>query len=290
MPAIKRRRSVIVTGADSRIGRATAILLGEKGHRVLACGIRKKPMADLPRETGPGGIIETYVGSLNTTNDIKVAFKKAKKLFGGIDALVTTSSRGHFESVEEIPERHTRELFDQNFFEPMRLIQLAIPELRESELATIVCISSTAGRVGLPMSGAYCATQYALEGLCDTLRLELSIFGIDVVLIEPGFVRESIAGRTASEKRSRRFMPPKEDSPYYHLGRLLHESIEELTKKAASPTDVARLVQRALVSRRPKPRYAISRGAAALLWAKKVLPDRFVDNRLAKALGLKGLE
>ena len=172
----------------------------------------------------------------------------------------------------------------------MRIIQEVIPNLRASDSGTIVCISSTAGRVALPMSGAYCATQHALEGLCDTLRLELSIFGIDVVLIEPGFVRESVAGRTAAEQRTRRFKPPAEDSPYFHLGQLLHGSIEELSKRAASPTDVATLVQRALTARKPKPRYAISRSAAALLWAKKVLPDRFVDSRLAKAMGLKALD
>jgi NAD(P)-dependent dehydrogenase (short-subunit alcohol dehydrogenase family) len=286
----KRRRTVIVTGAHSGLGRATAILLGERGHRVLAVGKGKKSMADLPRETGPGGLIEVHITPLDSDEERVEAIGHAIDLFGGFDALVTSSSRGHFESVEEISERETRQLFDLNFFGPMRLIQMAIPHLREARSGTILCVSSAAGRVALPMSGAYCATQHALEGLCDTLRLELSIFGINVVLIEPSFVRESIAASNATERRSRRFKPPGESSPYFQLGQLLYESMEELAKKAASPTDVAKLVNRALSTEKPKPRYAISRSAAVLLWAKKVLPDRFVDGRLAKAMGLKSLE
>lgn len=285
-----RRRTAIVTGADTRLGRASAIMLAEKGHRVLAVGKVKKAMGDLPRETGPGGLIEVHVSPLGSDVDRRQALEVAHELFGGFDALVTGASRGHFEAVEQITEDDTRKLFDKNFFEPMRLIQLALPHLREAERATVVCISSTAGRVALPMSGAFSATQYALEGLCDTLRLELSMFGISVVLIEPGFVRESIAASTSAEKRSRRFRPPSDASPYYELGMLLYGAIEELDRKAASPTDVARLVNRALSTWHPKARYALSVKSAALLWARKVLPDRFVDRRLAKAMKLKTLK
>ena len=107
-----------------------------------------------------------------------------------------------------------------------------------------------------------------------------------MALIEPGLVRDRVVvGGANTDSRDQLFEVP-DDSPYAEMSSVLTDTYRELLQKAASPVDVARVIERALLAKRPKPRYAVTRGMAALLLARKLLPDRMVDSRLAKALGL----
>jgi NAD(P)-dependent dehydrogenase (short-subunit alcohol dehydrogenase family) len=257
--------------------------------RVLACGPDLAAMEDMPRETGPGGVIEVHRTDLGDAAACDEAIAAAEALFGDLFGVVAAGSQGRFGAVEETPEATLRELMEVNFHRPVRLIQRAIPRLRERGRGCVVCVSSMAGRVALPMSGAYSASQYALEGLCDALRLELGVFGVAVVLVEPGLVRRAVVSQ-ARPTDTRALFGVAADSPYAEVAEVLGEALDEQMERASTPQDVANVIHRALAAPRPRARYAVTRSTAALMWARKILPDRFLDSRLAKRMGLDALD
>ncbi len=280
-----RSKSIVVTAADQSMGRATAIWLGERGFWVLAVGADKAAMADLPRETAPGGLIETLPSGLADEASCAGALSRCVELYGGIDGVVCAGGSARFGPVEEMDDQAVRDLFEDNFFRPLELLRVAGSTMRTQGHGTIVAISTAAGRIALPMSGPYSASRYALEGLCDALRLELGVFGVNVVLVEPGLLRAKI-GASRAPRDARALFGVAPDSPYAEVAHVMAEAYRQLSRSAATPDDVARVVERVLSTPRPKPRYAVSRGTAALLWARKILPDRVLDARLAKAIGL----
>ena len=285
---MRRRSAVVVTAADGGVGRWTALLLAERGVRVLACGDAPEAMADLPRETASGGWIEIADLDLASPESCTGVLDQALVSFGRLDGLALTGGRTHFGPLEITDEGDVRALFEANFFGPLRLVQAAVPRLREQRRGRIVCLSSAAGRFGLPMSAAYSASHYAIEGLCDALRLELGVFGVQIALVEPGVVRRSFgAARPGGHPVADIFGLP-DGSPYAAPARLLSGIVSDLLERAASPQDVAEVMVRAVTSPRPRARYAVTRGTAALLWARKLLPDRLLDARLAKVMGLDG--
>lgn len=284
---IRRGKAVLVTDADAGVGRATAIWLGERGFRVLAGGRDPARMEDLPRETAPGGMIEVVRLEPRDLDSCSAALAHMLSIYEEIDGLVCSGGLARFGPVEEIAEHEVREMFEDNFFGPWRLIRQVAPELRRRGAGTIVCVSNAAGRVGLPMSGAYSASRFAMEGLCDALRLELGVFGVQVVLVEPGLLRDRIAENAGDAPDAERLFGVRLDSPYRALGDVLADAYQQLVGRAATPDDVARVVDKALRQPRPRPRYAVSRGTAALLWARRLLPDRLLDKRLTRAMGIK---
>lgn len=285
-----RPRAVIVTDADQGIGRATALHLAEVGLWVLACGEDREAMADMPRETNQGGLVHLHLAPLDGEEGCRRVLDRIQTLYGGLDAIVYTAGLAQFGPFEEMEEPTLRRILEMNFFGPARLIHLATPILREQRKGRVVCVASAAGRVALPMSAAYSASQYALEGLCDALRLELGIFGIDVVLIEPGLVRAGVVTEAKAPPSAQQLFGVTGASPYRAIAEVLRETVAEMRHRAATPQDVAEVIEKALTTSRPKARYAVSRATAALLWARKLLPDRFLDSRLAKAMGLSELE
>ncbi len=284
------RRAVLLTDAHRGVGRATALLLAERGMQVLACAPSLDGLSDLPRETARGGLVEVYATDLSSDAACRAAIERARTLFGHVDTLVHAGGMGRFGAIEETPHATVRDLFDANFFGPLRLIQAMTPVFRAQRRGVILCISSAAGRIAMPLSGAYSASQFALEGLCDALRLELGVFGVDVVLIEPGLVRAGLVTAARPALSAADLFDHAPGSAYENVATLLTETFQELMRRAATPQDVAEVIHRALTTPRPKARYAVSRGTAALLWARKVLPDRLLDSRLAKAIGLGDLD
>ena len=274
-------RVILVSDADRSVGRETALLLGERGHRVLAGGADLSVMEDMPRETAPGGLIEVTRLDPADAQSCEAGVAKVQELFGRLDAIVCAGGVARRGPVEEVSDETALSLLKDNYLGPLRLIRPAAAVFRAQEQGRIICLSTATGRIAMPMAGPYCASRYALEGLCDALRLELRGFGVHVALIEPGLIRD----RIGTDAPQQLFEVPTE-SPYAGMARVLTAAYDELLKKAATSTDVARVIERAIVVKRPKARYTVTRGTAALLLARKLLPDRMVDRRLAKALRL----
>ena len=279
-------RTVLVTDARDGLGRATALLLADVGDCVLACGPELAGMEDMPRETMQGGVIELCPLVLGDPASCDAALARMDALFGRLDAIVHTGIATHFGPVEEIDDATVARVFAANFFGPLTLIRRALPALRVRGAGRLLCVSSAAGRVALPLSAMLSASHHALEGLCDALRLELRPFGIDVVLVETGLVRRGVVADTA-DRIEQALSGVGAQSPYAQVAHALGDVIRGLEQTAATPRDVAEVIHRALASSHPRPRYAVTRRTAAWLWARKILPDRVLDGRLAKAMGIK---
>ncbi len=172
-----------------------------------------------------------------------------------------------------MPVELIRRNFETNLFSLIALTQLVIPHLRERGAGRIVNIGSVAGRIARPLSSIYDSTKHALEAITDGLRGELAPFGIDVVLIRPGFILTGFvdAANKASEPVTESAGPY---APYFEGFRA---GYQRLLNMAGQPDDIARLVEKALTARRPAPRYAAPAHAKLFLFLKWLLPGRVID-------------
>ena len=177
-------RTALVTGASSGIGKETARALLAAGYRVYA-GARRvgamRPLAD----SGARVLALDVADEVSATSAVEAILREA----GRIDVLVNCAGYGLYGSVEEAPLQEARRQMEVNLFGPARLIRKVLPIMRAQRSGRIVNVSSSGGRFGGPFGGWYHASKFAMEGLSDSLRMELRAFGIDVVLIEPGAIR-----------------------------------------------------------------------------------------------------
>jgi NAD(P)-dependent dehydrogenase (short-subunit alcohol dehydrogenase family) len=188
-----------------------------------------------------------------------------------------------------------RRQFETNFFGPARLTQLVLPGMRAQGWGKVVNISSMGGRLTFPGGGYYHATKYALEALSDALRFEVRGFGIDVVLIEPGFVRTGFADAAAASMDASMDATAGEDSPTsdpdpyaaFIAGVLASTRTVyqrgTLAKLAGTPDDVAGVVLEAVTAARPKARYPVTASARVLRALRVALPDRAWDAVMARS-------
>jgi short-subunit dehydrogenase len=186
MQRLIQDKVIIVTGASSGIGRATALALAREGARLMLVARREallKQLQDEIRSTRRSADI--LVLDLRKKRDVETMIQTTHARSGTIDVLINNAGFGYFGTVEHTPPAIVREIFDLNFEAPLIASQLAIPIMRSQGSGHIINVSSVAGKRGLPLSGIYCATKFALNGISETLRLELTASGIDVSIINP---------------------------------------------------------------------------------------------------------
>ena len=276
----ERRGAVaIITGCSSGIGRATAIHLAARGWRVFATARRLESVNDLASDQITALRLDvTDEATMTATIDQVLA------LTGRIDALVNNAGYAEGGPLERASAEEVRGQFETNTFGPLRLAQLVLPAMRSQGSGRIVNVSSIAGRVAMPFIGLYSASKFALEALSDALRLETRLFGVDVIIVEPGGVRTDFSA--VAHRRSSRFAT-EQDSPYSRYFTGFDHSIAGMARWSASPEDVARVVHQALTAGRPKARYAATPMARLMLAAVPRLPDRLRDAALSRSLGLE---
>ena len=182
--------AIVITGASSGIGRATALKLGrEKASLFLAARreLRLREAADQIHHDG--GTAYTHVVDLRQAEAADAMIAAAYEKLGRIDVLINNAAFGYFGSIERMPAGLSREIFSLNFEAPLAAIQRVIPIMRGQGSGHIINVSSVAGKRGLPLSGIYCATKFALNGLTESLRAELADAGIHVSLINPTYTK-----------------------------------------------------------------------------------------------------
>ena len=278
-----RSTAVLVTGCSSGIGRATAAALARAGWPVYATARAPGSLADLDR-------LGCRTLALDVTDDrsVRAAVARVEEDHGAVGVLVNNAGFSQSGAVESVPLDHARRQFETNLFGPARLCQLVLPGMRAQGWGKIVNISSMGGRLTFPGGGWYHATKYALEALSDALRFEVAGFGVDVVLVEPGFIRSGFAERAASGVAV--------DEPEGHHGpdpyraftaglvastRSVYER-RSLAPLAGDPDDVARVVLAAITASRPRARYPVTASARLLHGLRALLPDRAWDAFLAR--------
>jgi NAD(P)-dependent dehydrogenase (short-subunit alcohol dehydrogenase family) len=192
---------------------------------------------------------------------------------GRVDVLVNNAGYGSYGAVEDVPLDEARRQFEVNVFGLARLCQLVLPYMRAQRGGRIINISSMGGKIYEPLGGWYHATKFAVEGLSDSMRMELRPLGIDVVVIEPGAIAtewSAIAGQ--------HLLSTSGQGAYADQAKRMAAFFTADPDGLASPPSViANAVAKAVLARRPRTRYIVGRGARATLTARRILPDRAFD-------------
>jgi len=258
---------VLITGASSGIGKQTAKLLVQQGLIVYGAARRLDKMQDL-KEAGVNII------QMDVTDDysVKTGILKIIDTEKRIDVLINNAGYGSYGAVEDVPISEAKYQFDVNIFGLARLTQLALPYMRAQKSGLIINVSSMAGKFGGPLGAWYHATKYAVEGLSDSLRMEVKQFGIDVVIIEPGAIKTQwniIAEENLSRVSGKTVY---KDSVKNHI-----KLFERFYKSASEPIVIAKAISKAIHSKNPKTRYVAGAGAKLILFARKILSDKIFD-------------
>ena len=262
-------RTVLVTGASSGIGEATARSFLERGWTVYAAARRTERMEALARA---GALVQPL--DVTCEASITSLVSRIDADHGHLEVLVNNAGIGVYGSVEEVPMEEARRQFEVNLFGIARLTQLVLPAMRAARSGTIVNVSSIGGRVYTPMGAWYHASKHALEGWSDCLRLEVAPFGIHVVVVEPGAIETEFAEIAITPLLER-----SEGGPYAAFaGRMAAATRRAYLDKKASPPDlIAAIIRKAVESKRPKTRYVAGYLGKPVIWARRLLGDRGFD-------------
>jgi NAD(P)-dependent dehydrogenase (short-subunit alcohol dehydrogenase family) len=272
------RGSVLITGCSSGIGLGIAETLKSRGWRVFATARKAE---DVARLSAKG--FETLQLDVCDPASVERALATLLTLTGGrLDALVNNAGIAIPGAVEDLSRDNLQRQFDTNVFGPIELTRLVLPVMRRQGRGRIVMISSILGKVAMPWRGAYNASKYALEGITDTLRLELRDSGIQVSLVNPGPVKSRFRDNSLKN-----FDTQVDASASVHAGRYARLKAETGARKdeqafTAAPEAVAAKVAHALESRRPKARYYVTLPAYLLAAARCFLPTAWLDAVLAR--------
>ncbi|WP_130860507.1 SDR family oxidoreductase [Gracilibacillus phocaeensis] len=271
-----QRSVALVTGASSGFGLLTVVELAKAGYHVIATMRDSRKQGALLTLAAKQQVSEQIeVWSLDVTNRTEIIEVSAKltETYQRLDLLIHNAgiSIGGFN--EEISEQDWRRSMETNFFGVVFLTQALLPLMRQQQSGKIINVSSVGGRIAFPGYGPYSASKFALEGFSESLRLELSLYGIDVILVEPGAYQTDIwaKGFTHIEDTS------STHSSYQQPMKQVLSVGKRLTKHAGQPMDVAKKIVNIAAKRKPRLRYAMGRGSTLAVMAKGLLPWRWLE-------------
>ncbi len=314
---------MLITGASTGIGRASALRLARAGWTVLA-GVRdtaagESLVAELDAAAGGttagGGVAgaitaETKTGTshvrtagsvvaitLDVTDaeQIAAAGERVRELTGtgaghggqsshGLDALVNNAGIGVGGPLEVVAIEDLRKQIEVNVIGQVAVTQAMLPALRRAR-GRIVFVSSVGGRVALPFSAPYGASKHAVEAIGDALRGELRSSNVRVSLVEPGSVKTPIWGKSRASA-GQIDIPVELSAQYGRVPAAFEKTLHETERRGIPPEQVAKTIERALTAARPRARYLVGRDAWGMVLAHAVLPTRAFDRVVMRALGL----
>jgi NAD(P)-dependent dehydrogenase (short-subunit alcohol dehydrogenase family) len=279
-------KSVVVTGASTGIGRATALHLDAKGRRVFA-GVRKEADADLLREAGSERLVPLML-DVTDAAQIAAATRTVEEQVGeaGLDGLVNNAGIAVPGPLETLPIDDFRRQVDVNLSAQVAVTQAMLPAIRRAR-GRIVFITSIGGLMAFPMFGAYHAAKFGLEAVGDVFRQELRPWGIKVSIVEPGSIATPIWERGMDEADA---VEERAGDGHVDLYGKSAAAYREVAMKTAArgipPERVAIKIEHALSARRPRTRYLVGADARGQALAIRLLPDRLVDRLIARATGM----
>lgn len=266
--------AVVVTGASTGIGRATALLLDKKGYRVFA-GVRKQADADSLAEEGSDRLTPITI-DVTEERSIKAAKDKVQRAVGtdGLVGLVNNAGVGDGGPVETMDLDMLRNVLEVNLVGQVAVTQAFLPLIREAP-GTIVFIASIGGRIASPFMSPYHTSKFAIEALGESLRQELAPWAIDVVVVEPGSIDTPIwekGAQTIDEQMAKLTLAAKR--LYSKQLRRMDEVLRETASRGIAAEKVASTIHTAIQSENPKHRYLVGRDAKIAARLKGTLPDR----------------
>jgi NAD(P)-dependent dehydrogenase (short-subunit alcohol dehydrogenase family) len=272
------QKVALVTGSSSGIGYETSLALARANYFTYAT-MRNTEKAGSIQKIAKKENLNLDVIELDIDNEksIKSAVKKVLEQKGRIDVLVNNAGYGIFGCVEDISMDELRAQFQTNFFGVVKLIQEVAPIMRKQGSGIIVNVSSVAGRIGFPGTPAYISSKFALEGLSECMRYEMSPFGIKTIIIEPGVIKTNFLS-------SMKIAKGKPDSPYKEITEKVVNGIKMMAELATPPIEVAKTIMKAIETENPLPRYVVGSDAVMFLEAKKMKTDIEFENYIKKEL------
>ncbi len=252
----------VVTGANSGIGRATAIHLAVNGHRVFGT-VRAVAKAEKLLAAAAEHGVEIELAELDVADDTSVerGFADILERAGRVDHLVNNAGVGGNGVVEECSSEQFLEVMNVDLVGAIRCSRAVLPQMRERGSGTIVNVTSVAGRFGAMAQAPYVASKWALEGVSEEMALELAAFGIRVAIVEPGVTKSSIFAKNIDA--------PNNTGAYDAHYRRMFQMYSAGIQNATDAVEVAEVIRHAIETDEPELRYLVSWGAAEMVGAMR---------------------
>lgn len=266
----------LVTGASSGIGKAVATMLEQEGFHVFVSARR----ADL-LDALSSSHVTVLPMDVSDSAQVEESVDFIVQAMGRIDVLVNCAGYGMYGSVEEASIEWSLGQFDVNYFGVARVTRAVLPHMRQARSGVIINISSVVGQVSGAFMGHYCASKHALEALTDALRMEIAPFGVRVVIVQPGVTQsgfEEVALQQLADSRS--------VYAYDNMAKAFVESIRGRFSKAHQPDEVAKVVRRAVLARKPARRYVVGVRNTMLIWLRRLTGYGLIDRVFKRLMGL----
>ena len=275
-------RTVVVTGAGSGLGQATAVMLAGDGWRVFGTIIPSQDPGILKKHG-----ITPMVVDLSDPKSVEAACREVEQAVGkaGLSALVNVAGLAEVAGgiIEGVPEDRVRALFEVNLFGTLRMIRTFLPLLRQYGPARIVNVASSGVRVPTSFSGIYAISKYAVEGITNALRYELPIFGIQVTSIEPGAMDTPMTANSEENMRKTwERMPDEVRELYYEKLKVPLGYMNNMLKNKNKPEDVAKVIRKALYAKRMKIRYMGGKDVQIMPFLQRFLGENLFERMMLK--------
>ena len=279
-------KTILITGASSGIGRATALRLARAGWRVFA-SVRKEADAAALKAAAGGGL-ETVHLDVGDESSIASAARDVEARLGdhGLHALFNNAGVGNVFPTEYIPLEKLREIYEVNLFGQIAVIQAFLPLVRRAK-GRVINMGSVGDHVAPPFAGALSSSKAAFASMSAALRMEVRPQGIHVCIIEPGAINTPAADKTlGGVEETIAGMPPAGIGLYGQAMRRMVRAFAKNEEHGSPPEAVAEVVERALTARAPRARYRAGKDAAKLSLLARFLPERLFDRAILRTFGL----
>lgn len=278
--------TVLITGGTDGLGKAAALLLARRGYLVYAAGRSAQKREELDRLAHDERVaVRTLEMDVRDNASVQIGVELVIDKEGGIDVLINSAGVGYMAVVEELRIEDVRQQFETNFFGVLRVTQAVLPHMRSRKHGRILMMSSAAALAAPPTYGAYSSSKYALEGLTDALRLEMYHFGVEVILIEPGYIMTNF--QQTAQKLAQPYAAKAQESPYAKVyASAWGGASQSRAKSKSTPEDCAKVILEAIEASHPRARYPVTTLAKRLALGKRLLPDTILDSILRKRFGI----
>ena len=266
----EKHGAVLITGASSGIGLASAMYLAERGYQVVGTSRSMDRLQGLLDEARRRSLpVSGAELDINSDAEVERVVPELAGRHGGIGVLLNNAGYGLWGPIGSLSTRELAAQFETNVFAAHRMTRAVLPAMLERRRGTIINVSSVLGRLATPFNGAYAASKFALEGLSESLRTELWPFGVRVAVIEPGLFRTEFISNQVTAAAAE-----DEDSVYAPYVRRYRQRSLAMHRKGADPVRVARVIYKIIRSRRPAFRYPVSLEARLGGLGARLLPER----------------
>jgi NAD(P)-dependent dehydrogenase (short-subunit alcohol dehydrogenase family) len=277
---------VLITGGTDGLGKAAALLLARRGYRVFAAGRSASKRQELDRIAHEERLpLHTLEMDVTDNASVQIGVELVLEKGGAIDVLLNNAGMGYLAVVEELRLEDFRRQYEVNVFGVVRVTQAVLPHMRARRSGRILMMSSVAGLVSPPTYGAYSSSKHALEGISNSLRLEMYPFGIDVILIEPGYIQTNF--QVTAKELAQPYADGAKTSPYAQIyAGAMAGADRGRTSSKTTPEDCAQVILQVIESPHPKARYPVTPMAKWAAFGKRILPDTLMDSIMRGRFGV----